>query len=198
MGTSSKHPGASLAYGKPYVRSDIAEGEERLPFLLSLPSLAVDYNRGMNGADIYSQMWSCYTTANQLRRCNWWPILWALLDAMVCNTAKICQRLGSKLTHRQIQLHLAYHFLRNPANHLRQRACTVSIDVGGATKIPRQEGYHGWAKTTTWGVKKRNCQGCANLRGRPRKALGERTGNNKVRCHSGCLQCKAALCSSYC
>jgi hypothetical protein len=196
--SARKRPGASLTHGKPDVSSKVPEMEENQSFLLPFPQLAVDYNRDMNGADLCAQLWSYYSTANHRHRRNWWPLLWGLLDSMVANTAKICHRLGSKLTHRDIQLHLAYYYLRNPANRLRKRACSASMCGARPTKIPTQEGHHTWGLTTAWGVKRGNCQGCARPKGRPSRALGEISGNRRVRSRSGCLQCRAALCSSYC
>jgi hypothetical protein len=121
---------------------------------------------------------------------------------MVTNIHKICARLGGKLTHREIQLHLAYHLLRSPANNLRKRDPSTSIIGARPSKFPTRKGQHAWGKTISWGVKRGSCQGCARARpGRPRKALGERNGNSRIRVptsRSGCLQCKAALCSSYC
>jgi hypothetical protein len=154
-----------------------------IPKLLPFPQLAVDYNRDMNGADLCAQLWSYYSTANHRHRRNRWPLLWGLLDGMVANTAKICQRLGSKLTHRDIQLYLAYYYLHNPANRLRKRACSASIYGARPTKIPTQEGHHTWGLTTAWGVKRGNCQGCARPKGRPwpSRALGEISGNRRVR-----------------
>jgi hypothetical protein len=206
---AQKRPAVSLTYGKPDVRSDIAEEEEKQSFLLPFPAIAVDYNQGMNRADLCAQVWSYYTTAKQPHRRNWWPLLWALLDGMVANTGRICHQLESKLTHRQIQIHLAYHLLRNPANQLRKRASKVIITGARPSKISNPEGQHTWGRTSSWGVQRGNCKGCAKPMGRPygalgkMKALGKRDSNSRIRhkttsSRKGCLECRAALCSSSC
>ena len=198
---AKKRPGASLTHGKPDVSSKVAEEAEEQPLLLPFPQLAVDYNRKMNGADLCAQLWSYYTTANHRHRRNWWPLLWGMLDSMVANTAKICHHLKSDLTHRDIQLQIAYHYLRDPANRLRKRAASASTSGLRPTKIPTLEGQHAWGKTLSWGVKRGNCQGCSRPPGRPwpsRKILGEISGNSRKRCQTGCLQCQVALCGSYC
>ena len=153
---AEKRPGASLIHAKPDVRSDLSEKEEKQAFLLPFPIIAVDYNNNMNGADLCAQVWSSYTTSNQRHRRNWWPLLWALLDGIITNIYKICARLGGGLTRREIQLHLAYHLLRSPANNLRKRAPSTSIVGARPTKIPTRGGQHAWGKTTSGGVKRAN------------------------------------------
>jgi len=163
----------------------------------------------MNGSDLCSQVWSYYSTQSHKHRRNWWPLLWALLDASMSNTVKICQLLGDKRSHSQIQEFIALRMLRNPASSLRSffRPSLPIPEAARPTDAPKGASEH--TKIHIWAMnevrKERRCVECASIRPSTyrtarRVPLQERSSNTPriqpPRTRMACKECQVALCDN--
>jgi transposase IS4-like protein len=188
-----KRPGASQAK---------AETGDDDKWYLPFPQVCHDYNHGMNGADVCSQTWGYYTVSRHAHYRNWWPLLWAILDATIVNIHKIYRakrHLTKDLSHKDLQTEIALLLLRNPAAVLRKRPRVEKIYGQRPTKIPKPE--HKWESIKrTWCEVHKPHKGSG---GRPSRALQDITNvANHVRkrrdrgkqTQKGCKQCKVALC----
>jgi len=163
----------------------------------------------MNGSDLCSQVWSYYTVAGYPYRRNWWPLLWALLDAAVCNTAKICYLLGDQRSHLEIQQYIALRLLRNLAASLRAfgHPPLPAPEEARPTQISQPINEHTKIKTTALEEPKQRpwCVNCKPIRPlnyqmNARIPLQERAINRRrtayPRTRTACKECQAPLCSS--
>ena len=168
------------------------KGNQALPF----PRVLDDYNQGMGGYDIHSQLISIYITARTHYRV-WWPLFLFLLDSAVVNSFLI-YRSSNNLDHRTFQREIALRLLQLPLSYGRKQL--LRLLTTGQKPIQISRNHHEYVKMDRGYCRgKKGCKGSTQPSSRGKRyVLGDvdvnTIGHRPGRTVWGCKQCSVNCC----